>query len=225
MLTFMVRSDLFSYSSGVYSPSKSAHVVAGHAVSVVGWGVDRGVPYWLCQNSWGAAWGEQGFFWIVWGADACGIESSSGLVLARPLVKQRCSASNCFYLATTRSDCTCQCPFGRTGPKCNKCALNCRNGASMVGSCTKCECKLGFWGRECEGGYHLSSLASCAGGRVWVGVSTRPNQRVGGPWCCPGGQASWTAVLRVGGRACENACVLAFGGSGRPAGCGRPAAV
>jgi cathepsin B len=162
VLTFTVMSDLFAYSRGVYSPSRSARVVAGHAVSLVGWGVDRGVPYWLCQNSWGAGWGERGFFRIVRGADACGIESSSGLVVARPLAKHRCAASNCFHLATTRRDCTCKCPFGRTGPRCMACALKCRNGASRVDDCTRCECKPGFWGRECEGGYRLSSLASCA---------------------------------------------------------------
>ena len=159
---FMAMSDIFAYSSGVYTPSATAVSVGAPAVSLVGWGVDRGVPYWLCQNSWGAGWGEQGFFRIVRGADACGIESSSGLVVARPLTKAPCSASDCFYLATTRRDCTCQCPFGRTGPKCKTCSLNCRNGASKVDSCTRCECKPGFWGRECEGGYRLSSLASCA---------------------------------------------------------------
>jgi cathepsin B len=155
--SLMVMSDLLAYSSGVYSPSASALPVGGHAVVLVGWGVDRGVPYWLCQNSWGAGWGDRGFFRIVRGADACGIESSSGLVVARPLVKPLCPASDCSYFAATRRACTCQCPFGRTGPTCRTCALQCRNGGARVAFCSRCECRMGSWGRECEGGYRLSS--------------------------------------------------------------------
>ena len=82
------------------------------------------------------------------GVDACGIESSSGLVVAKPLVKPLCPASDCSYFSTTRRDCTCQCPFGRTGPTCRTCALNCRNGASQVDFCTRCECQMGTWGKE-----------------------------------------------------------------------------
>jgi hypothetical protein len=162
VVSFVVMNDLFAYSSGVYSPSAKAQLVGAHAVSLVGWGVDRGVPYWLCQNSWGAGWGEQGFLRIVRGADTLGIESSSGLVVATPLVPPVCPDTNCSVASTTRRDCTCQCPFGRTGPKCADCSLDCRNGGAPAAACTLCACPVGFHGRLCEGGYRLSSLASCA---------------------------------------------------------------
>jgi len=59
-----VFSDFFDYGSGVYSPNTTS--VAGyHAVSVVGY--DDAAGCWICKNSWGPNWGEQGFFRIAYG--------------------------------------------------------------------------------------------------------------------------------------------------------------
>ena len=158
-----VMNDLFSYSSGVYSPSPSATLVGRHAVSLVGWGEDNGAAYWICQNSWGADWGEQGYLRIARGADTCGIESSSGLAVVKPLIQPLCPAADCAYAAATLSDCSCQCPSGLSGPKCRDCALSCGGGGAVVDSCTRCECPMGTWGGDpqCNSGFRLSSLASC----------------------------------------------------------------
>jgi hypothetical protein len=42
---------------------------------VVGYSTDAdsGLDYWLVKNSWGAAWGEEGFFRLQRGVGACGI--------------------------------------------------------------------------------------------------------------------------------------------------------
>jgi len=158
-----VMSDLFSYSSGVYSPSASATLVGRHAVSLVGWGEDNGVAYWICQNSWGADWGERGFFRIARGADTCGIESNKGLAVVKPLIEPLCPAADCAYASTTLRDCSCQCPAGLSGPQCQDCSLSCGGGGAAVDSCTRCECPMGVWGGdpECNSGFQLSSLASC----------------------------------------------------------------
>ncbi len=161
VVSFLVMNDLFAYAGGVYSPSAAAIAVGSHAVSLVGWGVDQGLPYWLCQNSWGSGWGEGGFLRILRGADIGRIESSSGLLVIQPVVPAACPDSSCATGATTLRDCTCQCPFGRAGPTCAECALNCRNGGIADAGCVRCACPEGFYGRRCEGGYRAAPLAAC----------------------------------------------------------------
>jgi len=49
--------------------------VIAHAVEIVGFGQKGKTPYWIGKNSWGTAWGEDGFFKIIRGIDHRGIES------------------------------------------------------------------------------------------------------------------------------------------------------
>lgn len=72
---FTVYADFMSYKSGVYQ-HKTGEQLGGHAVKMVGWGVDNGVPYWLIANSWNTDWAENGFFRIIRGKNECGIEKN-----------------------------------------------------------------------------------------------------------------------------------------------------
>ena len=76
---FEVFSDFSSYANGTYARTRSAAgPMGGHAVKVVGWGVDAaGTPYWTIANSWSANWGNDGFFNIRRGTNECGIEATS----------------------------------------------------------------------------------------------------------------------------------------------------
>ena len=49
--------------------------MGGHAIRILGYGVENGEKYWLCANSWNEEWGDNGYIKIRRGTDECGIES------------------------------------------------------------------------------------------------------------------------------------------------------
>ena len=76
-----VYEDLLTYKSGVYQHT-TGKKLGGHAVKMVGWGVENGTPYWTIVNSWNESWGNSGTFRIKRGVNECGIEAS--VVAATP---------------------------------------------------------------------------------------------------------------------------------------------
>jgi len=88
-VSFEVYDDFMHYSGGVYQHQFTRHLksfnpfeITNHVVSIVGWGVTTDptpIPYWIVKNSWGAAWGEKGYFRILRGSaepgGECAIES------------------------------------------------------------------------------------------------------------------------------------------------------
>jgi cathepsin B len=74
-VAFTVYEDFEAYTSGVYQ-HVTGKSLGGHAIKMVGWGVDNGTPYWTCINSWNDSWGENGAFRILRGNNECGIEGS-----------------------------------------------------------------------------------------------------------------------------------------------------
>jgi len=58
-----------------YSGTESTN----HAVLIVGWDDDlcgAGVGGWIVKNSWGTAWGDNGYFYITWGSAQIGTNSN-----------------------------------------------------------------------------------------------------------------------------------------------------
>lgn len=66
-------SFFFRSFQGIYRYTRG-QIEGGHAIKILGWGVENGVKYWLCANSWSRTWGEHGKFRIVRGNNECGIE-------------------------------------------------------------------------------------------------------------------------------------------------------
>jgi cathepsin B len=66
---------------GVYQ-HETGSFLGGHAVKILGWGEESGLPYWLVANSWNQYWGDQGYFKILRGKNECGIEGS--IVAGKP---------------------------------------------------------------------------------------------------------------------------------------------
>jgi len=63
------------YSGGILTVSCGKAL--DHGVLLVGYGEDNGQKYWKIKNSWGAAWGEEGYIRVIYGSDECGLADSA----------------------------------------------------------------------------------------------------------------------------------------------------
>lgn len=57
-----VYSDFYHYDGGIYEKTAGATYEGGHLVVLVGY--DENQDCWICKNSWGRGWGENGYFRI-----------------------------------------------------------------------------------------------------------------------------------------------------------------
>uniref|UniRef100_A0AAZ3P7H5 Cathepsin H n=1 Tax=Oncorhynchus tshawytscha TaxID=74940 RepID=A0AAZ3P7H5_ONCTS len=82
-LAYEVTSDFMHYDGGVYTSMECHNTTdtVNHAVLAVGYGEEKGTPYWIVKNSWGSSWGMKGYFFIERGKNMCGLAGCSSYPL------------------------------------------------------------------------------------------------------------------------------------------------
>ncbi|KAJ4456615.1 putative C1 family cathepsin B20 [Paratrimastix pyriformis] len=100
---YQVYTDNYDYVSGVYRHGVN-ETDGYHAIKIVGWGSEGGVPFWWIQNSWGPDFGLSGYFKMLRGSNECGIESDVWEVTI-PLKMDACGAYTTCDNCTMHEDC------------------------------------------------------------------------------------------------------------------------
>jgi cathepsin F len=69
--------SLVDYKSGIVDDDadKCNPLHLNHGVTLVGYGSENGKDFWTVKNSWGADWGEKGYFRMARGKGTCGINT------------------------------------------------------------------------------------------------------------------------------------------------------
>jgi len=57
-------------------PKEGSKLLGGNSGKIVGWGIEKDVPYWIISNSWSYGWGVEGFFKMLRGKNICQVENN-----------------------------------------------------------------------------------------------------------------------------------------------------
>jgi hypothetical protein len=105
-----VYSDFYHYDGGIYEKTPGATLEGGHLVVLVGY--DENHNYWICKNSWGRGWGENGYFKIrrgeceggTWITKAWGVSINNRPPILSPIENQTVNEGEQLIFQVTASD-------------------------------------------------------------------------------------------------------------------------
>jgi len=162
VVTVKSQGPFQKYKGGIFAGCPP-NTKTDHAVTVVGYGRERGTDYWIIKNSWGEGWGENGFIRLKRGVGMCGIGQNVAVIKCakssgptdRPLTtKKPCldKYSNCATLAKSscwqdkiKNSCAKSCGMcpGMTPARSSYCYDKWSNCASMKNRCSQTNIKQG----------------------------------------------------------------------------------
>merc|ERR1719343_958471 len=76
------------YTGGISDPAFCDPLALDHGVVIVGFGEENGTKFWKIRNSWGAGWGEEGYYRIVRGQGKCGLNRMVTAAIAKASAKK-----------------------------------------------------------------------------------------------------------------------------------------
>ena len=69
--------DFYTFNTNeIYQWNGLGPQVGGHAIVIVGWGIEKNKKYWIIRNSWGKNWGNKGYFKMIRGINNCKLEEN-----------------------------------------------------------------------------------------------------------------------------------------------------
>lgn len=137
---------LSGFKSGVYT-RPVGNIGGGHAMVIVGWGTERGNPYWMIANSHGINNNDKGH--IKWGMRSS--NPISRVYAVKVQLPSKCQNNKkCMNGGAFEDDCQCRCVPPYSGSTCSSCGLTCKNGGTRVSGKCACKCPVGYFGDDCS---------------------------------------------------------------------------